>query len=103
MVRCVFQRCGGMQVENRILEGPRDNLHTFLLAVDQLQKNVEFFTLNRTFKSSDNALTHARGLLGKAMTKIEEEFKHLLTIHRLVLFLLPHRRLLVTHLLLTAV
>eukprot|EP00252_Welwitschia_mirabilis_P020450 TRINITY_DN5016_c0_g1_i1.p1 TRINITY_DN5016_c0_g1~~TRINITY_DN5016_c0_g1_i1.p1 ORF type:complete len:645 (-),score=126.10 TRINITY_DN5016_c0_g1_i1:279-2213(-) len=67
------------QVESRILKGPRDDLEGYLAAVDQLRKNVEFFTCNKSFKSSDGVLTNANNLLAKAMLKLEEEFKQLLS------------------------
>ncbi|OAE20412.1 hypothetical protein AXG93_4905s1120 [Marchantia polymorpha subsp. ruderalis] len=69
------------QMEAKINRGPQGDLTGFLAAVDQLQANVEFFSLNRSYKSSDGALNHARGLLQKGMTKIEDEFKALLVQH----------------------
>lgn len=71
-----------MQVENKVLKGPENDLGGFLAAVDQLQNNVEFFTLNSSLKASDGALNHARGLLNKGMTRLAEEFKALLARHR---------------------
>ncbi|CAM6096008.1 unnamed protein product [Calypogeia fissa] len=73
------------QMEAKILAGPQGDLTGFLAAVDQIQGTVEFFTLNRTYKSSEAALTHARGLLAKGMTKLEDEFKALLTHHSKVI------------------
>ncbi|KAI5073125.1 hypothetical protein GOP47_0011138 [Adiantum capillus-veneris] len=69
------------KVESKIIEGPREDLGGYLAAVDELRTNVEFFTYNSSFKSSDSALNHAHGLLSKAMTRLEEEFKSLLTLH----------------------
>ncbi|KAH8941439.1 hypothetical protein BDL97_14G039300 [Sphagnum fallax] len=69
------------QVENKVLKGPENDLGGFLAAVDQLQNNVEFFTLNSSLKASDGALNHARGLLNKGMTRLAEEFKALLAQH----------------------
>jgi exocyst complex protein 7 len=71
-----------MQVENKVLKGPENDLAGFLAAVDQLQNNVEFFTLNSSLKASDSALNYARGLLNKGMTRLAEEFKALLAQHR---------------------
>jgi exocyst complex protein 7 len=73
------------QVENKVLEGPKNDFGGFLTAVDQLHTNVEYLTMNRSFKASDGALNHARGLLAKGMTRLEEEFRVLLTQHRLIL------------------
>jgi exocyst complex protein 7 len=70
------------QVENKVLKGPENDLGGFLVAVDQLQNNVEFFTLNSSLKASDGALNHAKGLLTKGMTRLTEEFKALLVQHR---------------------
>ena len=53
-------------MENKVLEGPDNNCGRFLEVVDQLQHNVEFFTLNRSLKASDGALNHARNLLIRA-------------------------------------
>lgn len=67
------------KVESKIIEGPHNDLGGYLAAVDQLRNNVEFFTYNNSFKSSDSALNHAHGLLSKAMERLEEQFKELLT------------------------
>ncbi len=69
-------------MENKVLKGPENDLAGFLAAVDQLQNNVEFFTLNSSLKASDSALNYARGLLNKGMTRLAEEFKALLAQHR---------------------
>ncbi|MCO5603803.1 hypothetical protein L7F22_057955 [Adiantum nelumboides] len=69
------------KVESKIIEGPHEDLGGYLAAVDELRNNVEFFTYNNSFKSSDSALNHAHGLLSKAMTRLEEEFENLLTAH----------------------
>jgi hypothetical protein len=78
----------GFKVENKVLKGPDNDLGGFLEAVDQLQHNVEFFTLNRSLKASDGALNHARNLLNKGMSRLADEFKALLTQHRFVVLLL---------------
>lgn len=67
------------QVEAKIIKGPREDLESYLAAVDQLRNNVEFFSSNKSFKSSDGVLTNANNLLAKAMLKLEEEFKQLLS------------------------
>jgi hypothetical protein len=73
---------GCLKVENKVLEGPKNDFGGFLTAVDQLHTNVEYLTMNRSFKASDGALNHARELLAKGMTRLEEEFRVLLTQHR---------------------
>jgi len=76
------------------LKGPHEDLETYLEAIDQLRANVRFFSSNKSFKSSDGVLNHANNLLAKAILKLEEEFRQLLSSYRLVLnrhcFLLPH-------------
>ncbi|XP_043697541.1 exocyst complex component EXO70A1-like [Telopea speciosissima] len=67
------------QAEAKILRGPHEDLESYLEAVDQLRSNVRFFSNNKTFKSSDGVLNHANNLLAKAILKLEEEFKQLLT------------------------
>ncbi|XP_047149873.1 exocyst complex component EXO70A1 [Vigna umbellata] len=65
--------------EAKILRGPHEDLESYLGAVDQLRANVRFFSSKKSFKSSEAMVTHANNLLAKAITKLEEEFKHLLT------------------------
>lgn len=67
-----------------MLEGPKSDFGGFLAACDELHKNVEYLTLNRSLKASDTALNQARELFGKGMSRLEEEFKVLLTSHRSV-------------------
>uniref|UniRef100_A0A0C9S811 Exocyst subunit Exo70 family protein n=1 Tax=Wollemia nobilis TaxID=56998 RepID=A0A0C9S811_9CONI len=67
------------QVEAKIMRGPHEDLSSYLAAVDQLRDNVEFFKCNKSFKSSDGVLTSANSLLAKAMLKLEEEFKQILS------------------------
>jgi exocyst complex protein 7 len=69
------------QVENKVLEGPKSDFDGFLGACDELHKNVEYLTLNRSLKASDTALNQARDLFGKGMSRLEEEFKVILTSH----------------------
>jgi len=73
-----------MQVENKVLEGPKSDFVGFLAACDELHKNVEYLTLNRSLKASATALNQASDLFGKGMSRLEEEFKVLLTNHRSV-------------------
>ena len=81
-------------MENKVLEGPKNDLDGFLAAVDQLHTNVEYLTMNRSFKASDSALSHARELFSEGMTRLEAEFKALLTQHRSVLLRASSRKLL---------
>lgn len=70
------------QAEAKILRGPHEDLESYLEAIDQLRSNVNFFSSNKNFKSSDGFLNHANQLLTKAISKLEEEFRHLLTNYR---------------------
>ncbi|KAF5179494.1 Exocyst complex component exo70a1 [Thalictrum thalictroides] len=67
------------QAEVKILRGPHEDLESYLEAVDQLRSNIRFFSSNKSFKSSDGVLNHANNLLAKAISKLEEEFRQLLT------------------------
>ncbi|KAL5100647.1 hypothetical protein RYX36_004974 [Vicia faba] len=67
------------KVEAKILRGPHEDLESYLGAVDQLRANVRFFSSKNSFKSSDGIISHENSLLAKAMLKLEDEFKHLLT------------------------
>jgi hypothetical protein len=78
-----------VKVENKLLEGPKDDLGGFLSAVDQLHTNVEFLKQNQSFKATSFALDHANGLLSKSMTQLIEEFKNLFNEHRFGNFQLP--------------
>ncbi|KAL3698664.1 hypothetical protein R1sor_012740 [Riccia sorocarpa] len=69
------------QMEATINKGPKDDLSGFLAAVDQLQENIEFFSVNRKYKSSDGLLNHAKVLLTVGMSKLEAEFMALLMHH----------------------
>lgn len=63
------------QAETKILKGPHEDLESYLQAIGQLRNNIGFFSSNKSFKSSDGVLSHANGLLTKAILKLEEEFK----------------------------
>ncbi|KAI3706056.1 hypothetical protein L1987_76309 [Smallanthus sonchifolius] len=67
------------EAEAKILKGPHDNLEGYLEAIEQLRSNIRFFTNNKSFKSSDGVLNHANNLLSKAISKLEHEFKQLLS------------------------
>ncbi|KAL5709628.1 hypothetical protein ACHQM5_020293 [Ranunculus cassubicifolius] len=67
------------QAEAKILRGPHEDLESYLQAVDQLKTNIRFFSSNKSFKSSDAVLNNANNLLAKAISKLEEEFRQLLS------------------------
>ncbi|KAA8516804.1 hypothetical protein F0562_017086 [Nyssa sinensis] len=67
------------QAEAKILRGPHEDLESYLEAVDQLRNIVHFFSSNKSLKSSIGVLNHASNLLTKAILKLEEEFRQLLT------------------------
>ncbi|XP_071723138.1 exocyst complex component EXO70A1-like isoform X3 [Rutidosis leptorrhynchoides] len=72
------------EAEAKILQGPHENLEGYLEAVEQLRSNIRlfFFTKNKGYKSSDWVLSHANSLLSKAISKLENEFKQLLSSYR---------------------
>lgn len=74
-----------MQAEAKILKGPHEDLESYLKAIEQLRNNIQFFSNNKSFKSSDGVLNHTNTLLAKAISKLEEEFKQLLLSYRFVL------------------
>ncbi|KAI3447401.1 hypothetical protein Pfo_004066 [Paulownia fortunei] len=67
------------QAEAKILRGPHEDLESYLEAVDQLRSIVQFFSGNKGLKSSIGVVNQANNLLGKAIFKLEEEFRQLLT------------------------
>ncbi|XP_057470786.1 exocyst complex component EXO70A1-like isoform X3 [Actinidia eriantha] len=67
------------QAEAKILKGPHDDLESYLEAIQQLRSNIRFFNNNKSFKSSDGVVNHSNNLLAKAISKLEEEFKQLLS------------------------
>ncbi|KAG6434204.1 hypothetical protein SASPL_105827 [Salvia splendens] len=70
------------QAEAKILKGPHEDLESYLQAIQQLRNNIQFFNSNKSFKSSDGVLNHTNNLLAKAISKLEEEFKQLLSSYR---------------------
>lgn len=79
-----------VQAEAKILRGPHEDLESYLEAIDQLRRNVNFFTNNKIFKSCDGVLNHANNLLAKAISKLEDEFRQILTNYRFVSFATVH-------------
>ncbi|KAJ7976210.1 Exocyst subunit Exo70 family protein [Quillaja saponaria] len=67
------------KAEAKILRGPHEDLESYLEAIDQLRANVCFFSSKKSFKSSDGIINHANNLLAKAISKLEDEFRQLLT------------------------
>ncbi|KZV57834.1 hypothetical protein F511_21644 [Dorcoceras hygrometricum] len=70
------------QAEAKILKGPNEDLESYLKAIEQLRNNIQFFSNNKSFKSSDGVINHTNNLLSKAISKLEEEFKQLLSYYR---------------------
>ncbi|XP_022132414.1 exocyst complex component EXO70A1 isoform X2 [Momordica charantia] len=67
------------KAEAKILRGPHEDLESYLEAIDQLRSTNRFFTGNKNFKSSDTIIIHTTNLLAKAISKLEDEFRQLLT------------------------
>ncbi|XP_027364263.1 exocyst complex component EXO70A1-like isoform X2 [Abrus precatorius] len=67
------------QAEGKILKGPHEDLENYLEAIDKLRSNIQFFGSKKGFKSSDGIVGHANNLLAKAISKLEVEFKQLLS------------------------
>ena len=65
-----------------ISRGPHENLKNFLEAVDLLKGVVNFFFLNKDFKSCEGVLNQVNNLLNKSALKIEEEFRLLMGTYR---------------------
>jgi exocyst complex protein 7 len=59
-------------------------LESYLEAIEQLRSNIKFFSSKKGFKSSDGVLNNANNLLAKAISKLEDEFKQLLSSYRFV-------------------
>ncbi|KAJ7974809.1 Exocyst subunit Exo70 family protein [Quillaja saponaria] len=67
------------QAEAKILRGPHENVESYLEAIDQLRSNIHFFSSNKGFKGGDGVVNQANSLLAKAISKLEDEFKQLLS------------------------
>ncbi|KAK6944108.1 Exocyst complex subunit Exo70, C-terminal [Dillenia turbinata] len=67
------------KAEAKILRGPHEDLESYLEAIDQLRGIAQFFSSNKGLKSCVGVLNQANLLLTKAMAKLEDEFKQLLT------------------------
>lgn len=71
-----------MQAETKVLKGPHEDLESYLAAIDQLRGNIKFFNSRRNYKSSEGMLNQTNNLLAKAISKLEEEFRQLITSYR---------------------
>ncbi|XP_042015292.1 exocyst complex component EXO70A1-like [Salvia splendens] len=69
------------EAEAKILRGPHEDLESYLQAVEQLRGVIQFFTGNKNFKSGIGIVSQANNLLGKAILKLEEEFRQLLSLY----------------------
>ncbi|XP_078434392.1 exocyst complex component EXO70A1-like [Wolffia australiana] len=67
------------EAEGKIQIGPRDDLAGYLEAVEQLRKNLSFFSSKQSFKKNAGLINRVNDLLSEAVLKMEEEFKQLLS------------------------
>ncbi|KAG6690446.1 hypothetical protein I3842_10G016800 [Carya illinoinensis] len=67
------------KAEAKILRGPHEDLESYLEAINQLRSVVRFFSSNKSFKSSGGILNQTNTLLARAISKLEDEFRQLLT------------------------
>ena len=58
----------------------------YLEAISQLRSTNRYFTSNKNFKRNEAILTHTSNLLVKAISKLEDEFRQLLTNYRFVFY-----------------
>lgn len=78
--------CSGVQAETKILRGPHEDLESYLGAIGQLRNIIKFFSSHKGFKSSEVVLNQANTLLAKAISKLEDEFRQLLSSYRFLHF-----------------
>lgn len=67
------------QAEAKVLKGPHEDLESYLEAIDQLRSIIRFFSNCKGFRNNEGMANHVNSLLGKAVLKLEEEFKQLLS------------------------
>ncbi|XP_027363887.1 exocyst complex component EXO70A1-like isoform X1 [Abrus precatorius] len=67
------------QAEAKIVKGPHEDVKNYLEAIDQLRSNIRFFGSKKGFKSDDGIVSRASNLITKAISKLEDEFKQLLS------------------------
>ncbi|KAG6527590.1 hypothetical protein ZIOFF_009713 [Zingiber officinale] len=71
------------EAELKLSRGPRDDLESYLTAIDQLRSISRFFSSNKSLRNNDGVVNQANNTLLKAVTRLEDEFRSLLTTHRL--------------------
>ena len=74
--------CSGVQAETKILRGPHEDLESYLGAIGLLRNNIKFFSGHKGFKGNEVVLNQANNLLAKAISKLEDEFRQLLSSYR---------------------
>ncbi|XP_014514236.1 exocyst complex component EXO70A1 [Vigna radiata var. radiata] len=67
------------QAEAKIIKGPHEDVKSYLEAIDQLRRNIRFFNNKKGFKNDDGIAIRANDLIAEAISKLEEEFKRLLS------------------------
>jgi len=77
-----------MQAEAKIIKGPHEDVKSYLEAIDQLRRNIRFFNNKKGFKNDDGIAIRANNLIAEAISKLEEEFKRLLSSYRFVFIFL---------------
>ncbi|XP_047327680.1 exocyst complex component EXO70A1-like [Impatiens glandulifera] len=75
----LFQFDLSREAESTILRGPHDDLEGYLEAIEQIKNSVSFFSNNKSFKNRVGVINHTNDVLEKAISKLEEEFKQLLS------------------------
>ncbi|KAK4786310.1 hypothetical protein SAY86_002999 [Trapa natans] len=76
-IRAQFDVYG--QAETIILKGPHEDLQSYLTAIDMLRGNTHFFSRCKNYKGYEGVLNKTNNLLANAISKLEEEFKQLIT------------------------
>lgn len=59
-------------------------MKNYLEAIDQLRRNIRFFGNKKGFKNDDGVVIRANNLISEAISKLEDEFKRLLSSYRFV-------------------
>ncbi|KAK9735132.1 hypothetical protein RND81_04G185500 [Saponaria officinalis] len=77
----LFQFDLSRQAEAKVLKGPHEDLESYLEAIDQLRSIIRFFVGCKGFRNSEGVVNHVNSLLSKAVLKLEEEFKQLLSLY----------------------
>ncbi|XP_042458540.1 exocyst complex component EXO70A1-like isoform X1 [Zingiber officinale] len=69
------------EAELKLSRGPHDDLKSYLTAIEQLRGISQFFSSNKSLRSNDGVVSQANNTLLKAITRLEDEFRSLLTTH----------------------